>query len=250
MNLGNVTLAELDKLRTLRGVPATLVATGLCAVGLAVVFVAATLRQPVVPHQFTAPAVVDTSLRVVPYCQIGLIVLGIVTMASEYGGPQIRTTLVSVPNRILLLAGKFIAYLAVAAGTALITVAASVLTTETALGAHRAPIGTLWTTHDVRALLGAAGYLVLIGLLANAVAMLLRGFVASLVLMLTVVLVLSPVLAAITRLATYLPDRAGALLYQPDAHGLLTPTQGAAVLGTWIVVLLATAVIGFVTRDA
>lgn len=178
--------------------------------------------------------------------------LGIVTMASEYGGRQIRTTLVSVPNRTMLLSGKLIAYLTVAAGSALSTVAASVITTETALGAHRAPVGTLCTAQNLRTMLGAAAYLVLIGLLANAVAVLVRGFVATLVLMLTVVLVVSPVLAAVTRLAAYLPDRAGVLLYQPNLDGdaVLTPIQGAAVLGTWIAVVLGTAFVAFLARDA
>jgi hypothetical protein len=70
--------------------------------------------------------------------------------------------------------------------------------------------------------------------------------------MLTAVLVLSPMLAAITRLAAYLPDRAGALLYQstPDPGDVLTPVQGAAVLGTWIMVLLGAATVTFTARDA
>ena len=252
MGIGNVTLAELSKLGTLRGVPATIAATVACGAGLAALFAAATLRQPGAPHQLTGSAAVDTGLTTIPYCQIGLIVLGIVTTASEYGGPQIRTTLASVPNRMLLLAGKVVAYLAVATGTALISVGTSVLAAEAALGTHRAPIGTLGTAHNLGTMLGAAGYLVLIGLLANAVAVLIRNFVATLVAVLTAVLVLSPALAAITRLAVYLPDRAGALLYRstPDPDSALTPVQGAAILGAWIVVLLGTAAVTFTARDA
>ncbi|HEY0805849.1 MAG TPA: hypothetical protein VGD84_12320 [Pseudonocardiaceae bacterium] len=252
MSLPNVTLAELSKLRTLRGVAATIAATVVCGVGLATLFAAATLRQPGAPQQLTASAAVDTSLAAIPYCQIGLIVLGIVTTASEYGGPQIRTTLASVPNRMTLLTGKVVAYLAVAAGTALTTVGTSVVATETALGAHRPPVSALRTAHHLGTMLGAAGYLVLIGLLAIAVAVLVRSFVATLVAMLTAIVVLSPVLAAITKLAAYLPDRAGALLYQsnPDPGGVLTPVQGAVVLGTWIVVLLGAAAVTFTARDA
>jgi hypothetical protein len=252
MSLGNATLAELSKLSTLRGVSATLAATVLCAVGLTALFVAETLHQSLVPHQLAASAAVDTALRVIPYCQIGLIVLGSLTTASEYDGWQIRTSLASVPKRAMLLTGKLIAYLTVAVPTALTTVGTAVVATETALGGHRVPVGALCAAHNLLAMLGAASYLVLIGLLANAVAVLVRSFITTLVLVLTVVLVLSPALAAVTRLAAYLPERAGALLYQsnPDTDGVLTPVQGAAVLGTWIVVLLSAAAVAFIARDA
>ena len=221
MTFGNVTVAELGKLWTLRAVPATVAATVLCGGGLAALF--ARLSP------------VDAGLRVVPYCQIGVIVLGVVTAASEYDGSQIRTTLTSVPHRAMLLGGKLIAYLVVAAGTALATVLAA------ALGSHGAPV-------QVWLMLGAAGYLVLIGLLAGAVAVLVRNFVATLVLVLIVVLVVSPALAAVTRLAAYLPDRAGTVLYQ--SNGILTLVQGAAVLGTWLAMLLSAAAVSFTTRDA
>lgn len=238
MSLGNVTLAELTKLRTLRGVPATIAATIVCGAGLAALFVAEALRRPGAPR--TGP---DMGLESIPYCQVGLIVLGIATTASEYSGPQIRTSLVSVPNRMTLLTGKLIAYLIVATGTALAAVGASVIAAEPAFGA-------LWTAHNVGMMLGATGYLVVIGLLANAVAVLVRGFVTTLVGVLTIVLVLSPVLASVTRLAAYLPDRAGALLYRSDPGETLSSAQGAVVLSVWILALLGAAAATFNARDA
>jgi ABC-2 type transport system permease protein len=88
---------------------------------------------------------------------------------------------------------------------------------------------------------------VLISLLAGAAGLLIRNLVGTLVTMLSLVIVVSPLLASVTRFANYLPDRAGALLYR---SGALTPTEGGAVLGGWIVLVGAVAVVVFLRKDA
>ncbi|WP_052372899.1 ABC transporter permease [Amycolatopsis taiwanensis] len=246
--LRNVTVAELTKLRTLPAVPITITTTVLGTAALAAVFAASALRQPAVPPHLAASAVLDTGLQAILYGQIGFILLGIFAMASEYGGNQIRTTLVSIPNRISLIAGKTVAYLAGATLTALITVAALVTSTQTTLSEHGARVSDFFTARNLGTMLGATAYLVLIGLFANSVDILVRSLVTTLVMMLTLVLVLSPFLATITPVAAYLPDRAGSLLYQTVPTP--SPIHGAVIMGAWVAAMLTVAITVFTKRDA
>lgn len=252
-SLRNVVIAELSKLRTLPTVPVTIAVTVLGTVGLAVVLAASTLEQPGgLPPHFGTSFALGTALHAVGYGQTGLILLGILTAASEYSGGQIRTTLTSVPSRTLLMAGKTIAYLTAAALTALLAVATSSVAAQVTLGEHGLPVSELFAAKNVWALLGAATYLVLIGLLAYALAILTRNLVVALVTMLTLVFVVSPFLTTITTLAEYLPDQAGSQIYQPIsvATEVFTPVQGVTIMSAWIVLTLATAVVAFTKRDA
>lgn len=252
--LGNVTAAELIKLRTLPAVSGTIGATLLGATGLAIAF-AANARDQLgnsdTPFAGVSPET-HTGLQAVGYGQIGLILLGILTAATEYGGSQIGTTLTSVPSRMLVMVGKAIAYLTAASLTAVLAVAATFIAAHIALGEHGLSVRESLTGRSLGIMLGAAAYLVLIGLLAYAVAILTRNLVAALVTMLALVLVASPFLRTVTTLAAYLPDLAGAQMYQtePFAHDTMTPLQGAVVMTAWIALTLAWAVVAFHKRDA
>lgn len=207
--LSHVFAAELRKLTTLPAVHGTVAITVLATPGLALA----------------------AGFRAVEYGRLGLILLGILTVASEYGGSQIRTSLLSVPNRPLLLSGKVLAYLAVATPTALLTGALSIVAAE-APGA---------------ALPGTTVYLIMIGLLALAVAVLLRSLVGTVATLTSSVFVVSPLLAAVTEAAEYLPDRAGASLFRP---GVLSAWEGGVVMAAWLVITFAVTVVTFTRRDA
>lgn len=207
--LRHVFAAELRKLATLPTVHITVAVTVLATPGLALA----------------------AGFRAVDYGQLGLIMLGILTTASEYSGSQIRTTLVCVPNRPLLLAGKILAYLALATPTALLTGALSIVAAE-------APS---------TALPGTTVYLIMIGLFALALALLLRSLTGTAATLTALVFVVSPLLAAATEAAEHLPDRAGASLYRP---GALSPWEGGAVMAAWLMIALAITVVTFTRRDA
>jgi hypothetical protein len=234
--IGDSAGAELVKLRGLPPVLATVLGTVAAAVGLsAVVAASSSVADPV-----------QVTLRTIPYVQIGPILLGVLAVATEYAGHQIRTSLTAVPNRAVLLAGKAVAALAVAALTGVAAVAAGLAAAWITLAVRNAPPGPV----DGRPLAGAAVYLVLIGLLGFALTVLLRSLIPSLVTVLGLVLVASPVLSGATELARYLPDRAGGLLYLPDADAALTPVIGTLVLLGWITAVGAAATVAFLRRDA
>ncbi|MFC5835288.1 ABC transporter permease [Nonomuraea insulae] len=225
----NTIAAELAKLRTLPAVLVTVGVTVLAAAALGAALAAAPSGQPL--------TATEAALRTAGYTQTGLIVLGVLAIASEYAGTQARTSLTAVPVRSLLIAGKIVAYLVAAAVTALLALSAALagaLLTGLPMGG------------DGAALPRAAAYLVLIGLLALAVATLTRDAIAALATTLGLVLVLPPVLA--NAVADYLPGSAGARMYQPGPG--LTPQVGALVLAAWLAVALAAAILSFTRRDA
>lgn len=240
MHFTNVIAAELDKIRTLSAAVVTAAGTTLTGVAIAAALAghAANQGEP-------ASAIAVTN-QTVPYVQAGLILLGVLPVAHEHAGSQLRTTLVAVPNRRLLVTGKTLAALLAAALTSAATTGASLL----AAGLTQRLLDSPAPDSDAEPwmLLGAAGYLTLIALLAHAVALLVRHLVPALVGMLSLVLLLSPVLAGLTEHARWLPDRAGMQLYDLS-DTVLTATTGTLVLLGWISVIGAPAIARFITRD-
>ncbi|WP_433012813.1 hypothetical protein [Kribbella sp. CA-294648] len=219
-----VCAAELLKLRSLPAVSITLGVTLFCTTGLSVLLATND----------------ETPLQTIQYAQVGFILLGVLTVGSEYAGSQIHTTLLSMPNRLALLTGKAVAYGVTALAAAILTV--TVVFVAVQLSSDQ-PVG------DLAALLGAVAYLVLIGLFAAAIVTLTRNLLAAVVAMATLVLIVSPLLRNITTAASYLPDSAGMRLYQGADDGL-TVLQGSAVLVGWLAVAHLVSAATFLKRDA
>lgn len=238
--LARITAAELGKLRTL---PVAVVT----AIGTAVLgaLVAAALTAQRVDEGLAASAAAVTG-QTVPFLQIGLILLGVLPMSHEHAGGQLRTTLIAVPRRGLLLAGKGIATLlglALAASAAVGGIVAATMLTERLLDAPLAEdVAGQWPV------VGAAVYLVLVGLLAHVVAMLVRHLIPALVGTLSVVLIVSPLLTGLTRHARWLPDRAARELYDPT-DAVLTAATGTLVTLAWIALVGGIAAVLFVRHD-
>lgn len=224
----DVILAELIKLRSLPAVALTATATIVATVALSLVLAAHTPAAG--PTEITGRAVV--------YTQAGFILIGVLAVATEYRGHQIHTSLLSVPGRTLLLAGKVAAYLILATATSLIAAYAATIAASHAT----APSGTPGSP------LGVAAYLTLIGLYALLATVAIRHVEASLAGLLTLVLIASPLLRSLTRLTEYLPDRAAATLLLPDTSGV-PHLVGAAVAG-WIAAVATIAALALALRDA
>ncbi|MFJ3405887.1 hypothetical protein [Promicromonospora sp. NPDC090134] len=241
MRLLNVAAAELDKLRTLPA--AVLAAVGTAVVGVAL---AAALTASATAAQGEAVSTIDVMARAVPFVQTGLILLGVLPVSHELAGHQLRTTLAAVPRRGLLLAGKTVATLVAAVLTAVTTVGGLLGAATVTAYLTDAPV----TPGDVDARLvaGAVAYLVLVGLLSHAITLLVRGLVPALVGTLSLVLIVSPLLAALTEHARWFPDRAAAQLYAP-ADEVLTTTTGGLVMLAWIALVGAAGTVLFVRRD-
>ncbi len=237
--LGSAVAAELDKLRTLPAMLLAIAGTIVAGAALGSAFAAAAVAGRV------ALTATEATLSTVPYLQAGMLIVGAWPFTHEYAGSQIRSTLAAMPRRPRLLVAKTIATLVAAgltaAGTVAVTWAAGAIT----LRAHGIPEGDV----GLGSLAGAAGYLVLMGLLASGVALLVRHLVPTLVTLLSVVMIASPLLAAQSEHARWLPDRAAQQLYAAT-DAVLTPGTGSLVALGWVMAIGGIAALRFVRRDA
>ncbi len=145
-----------------------------------------------------------------------------------------------MPGRIRLAAAKTAAAALALAVTAVVTVAATAGAAAVVLrGGGAIELGPL---------LGAAAALLLVGLLAHALALLAGSLVPALVIGLALVLVVSPLLGAVTEHARWLPDRAAALLLGHE-DPVLVPATGTLVALGWIAVVGAAGLARLTRRD-
>lgn len=224
------TAAELQKLRALPAVALTVVAT----VAFTVVFTAA----------LGGPSEDMPVLQIIPFMQVGIILLGILPSAHEYAGSQFRTTLAAEPHRGRLLLGKTLAASIVVVVAVILTVGSGVLMAMVSGGAGSSSPGD-----DASRLLGAAVYLVLIGVFSHLVTVSVRYMIPALVGLLGVVVVFPPMIAAVTEHARWLPGEAGGLLYRSQSDAVLGPVTGALVLLGWILVAGVIAAVVMHRRD-
>lgn len=209
-----VVAAELLKIRTLPAAVATALGTVAVAAALA--------------------AVAELS-EIVVFVQIGPVLLGVLAVTSEYTGTQVRTTLIAIPDRMTALVGKTVAFLVVVSVTSGAACAAALLAGGPA---------------PADGVVGVVAHLVLVGLLAFAVAQLVRALVPALVGMLSLLLVGGPLLASLTEHARWLPDGAGRALYLPGSDAVLMQWAGGLVFVGWIAVVGGGAAWTFLARDA
>ncbi|WP_214401509.1 hypothetical protein [Pseudonocardia lacus] len=228
--VGGAVAAELVKIWTLPAAAATALGTAL----------AAALLTGVVAASADGIDAVAAVLAVVPPLQVGPVLLGVLIVASEYSGTQARTTLTAVPDRTVALVGKTTAFLVAVTATSAASCAAGLVVARVVAGGTASPSPVA----------GAAAHLALIGLLAFALALLLRALVPALVGALGTLLVVPPMLASVTEHARWLPDRAGSALYLPDSAAVLAPGVGLLVLVGWITVVGGAAAWAFLLRDA
>ncbi|GAA2685016.1 hypothetical protein [Actinoplanes palleronii] len=163
--------------------------------------------------------------QVLQFAQAGFLVLGVFATTHEYqAGGQIRTTLLAVPRRLLLVAAKVAALTAV-----VVPVAGVVAFTAMAPGGDAARVPAM------------SAYLTLTTLLAAAVGLTLRHTLPAVTVMLSTYLIASPALRA------RLPDDAAAWL--PDT-ALVDPPHGTVTLLLWAAATSALATTTLHLRDA
>lgn len=249
---GRTAVAELTKLRTLPGLvwvfAATVIATAVSAGGLTA-------------SSDTVPSAAASALALVPFVQIGFILLGVMSFTHEYAGKQIYASLVAVPQRVSLALTKVWVLGTVALGTALLSLGTALGTAALVLWLRDGSVDTsaaagladsTWsvaTSGEWWQLAGAACYLTLIAVLVQAIAMICRTLIPSLVVSLLLLVVLPPLVTQSPAIAKWLPDQAGSALYLPDGAASFRPLAGSLVLLGWVAVLGTTALIRFAKRD-
>lgn len=251
----SVLVSEWVKMRSLRSTALTLLAAVVAMIALGCLISWATnghwaRMDPAERARFNP---VDRSLAGVNLAQLAVGVLGVLLITGEYATGMVRATFAAVPTRLPVLWAKAVLYALVTFVLMLASAGLAFLGGQHFLGSHGT---TLAAPNAARAIVGVAGYLTLVGVLALALGFLLRntaGGIATLFAVLLVLPGLGQVLPTSWQQHTlpYLPSNAGAAFYslRPDP-GMLSPAAGLLVLGLWVAVGLAGAAYLLVRRDA
>jgi len=189
--------------------------------------------------------------------QIALVVFAVLTVGREYSSGTIRTSLVSVPRRGVFFGAKLLAAAVAMTGAALVTVVATFLAAQAALGEY----GISPTAPGAPSTMaGAVLYLLMIGLFAMGVTAMLRSSVAALGILVPILFLGSQGLGNVPRLKTvtqYLPDQLGAVAMHlsgpPDDPRWARdygPWTGLALMALWTAASLLGGYLVLRRRDA
>ena len=185
---------------------------------------------------------------------LGALILGVVTVSSEYtrtgadapGARQLTATLTAVPGRLRLLTAKGSALVLVTAVQGAVTAVATIVLTRLVHGAAVAPF------EPVR-VAAAVLYWTLLALLAYAVTLIFRNGVVTLTVFVvnSSVVSVSYLLTKVTPAAAYLPDIVGAHMFLRGGTGArIAPLTAGLVMTAWVAALLVLAGWLFRRRDA
>ena len=250
----DVARSELCKLLTVRSTYWTL--------GLAVMFNIglAALLAIFLPDQLGAEdkATLDTtrvSLGGIHLSQVAFGVMGVLVITSEYGTGSIRPSLSAVPRRRLLLAAKAAVFATIALAVAGASCFAAYLAFQAAMSDELLR-SDLADPGVVRALVGGALFLALLGLLGMGIGTIVRssaGAIAGLMSLLFVPPVLLELLPPSwrTTIGPYVPMRAGSQIFSLHGEtGALSAWAGLGVFGVYVTAALALAFVLINRRDA
>jgi ABC-2 type transport system permease protein len=255
--LGANIRAELTKLRSVRSTTWTLLAT----VGLAIGFGALVGVSQMSSWDNLDPA---ERLRFDPtffslsglwLAQLGVGVLGVLLVTSEYATGQIRATLGATPQRLTVLAAKATAFTGVVLAVGVVASFSAFLIGQR-IFATKGLETALSEPGVLRAVFGGALYLAGVGLLGVGLGTILRrtaGAVAALAGLLVVVPMVAGFLPSSFQesFGKFLPAQAGMSIFSvaPDPRAL-EPWTGYGVFLAYVVLALVAGGILLVRRDA
>ncbi|MCS5717924.1 ABC transporter permease [Herbiconiux sp. CPCC 205763] len=244
--------SEWIKLTTLRSTIWAYAILVLVQVGMGVVFVLASGGLTDATGQAANQLAVLPSTLGIMLGQLVISVLGVLVISGEYGTGQIRSSLTAVPKRLPVLWAKALVFGVSSFVVGLVAVFAAYAVTWPMLDARGITSDitdpSLWGS-----LVGGAGYLALIGLLAYFLGAVLRhtagGIAAALGLLLVVPTVLSFIQAEwATVIGQWLPGVVGQSLF--FGSEIFEPWQAVLVMLGWIAVVALPAAILLKRRDA
>ncbi|CAN5253555.1 ABC transporter permease [soil metagenome] len=265
LTFGGILNSELIKLRTLRSTIWCYAILVVVNVGLGVGLsglISGQLESSG-PSQQSAVTIATLALG---FSQLVIVVLGALVITGEYGTGMIRTTFTVAPRRVTALLGKALVFGVVTAVVGGLSILLTALLSAPILSVYGSAVDFGDAAYWV-ALLGAAGYLALVGLFSFALGAIIRNSAGGIAAALGAVLVLPTILsiiAAITQstvvqnIAAFLPSNAGARMYDYATGAAATstsdvitfePWQGGLIMLAWVVVLTIVAAVIVKRRD-
>jgi ABC-2 type transport system permease protein len=253
---GGALRSELTKIRSVRSTCWALVATVLVTVLIGALVCAFVLGASSGPRSsYYDPTYLSLTGLIIG--QLVIAVLGALTVTSEYATGMIRASLTAQPRRGVLFAAKVTAFTLVSLAAGLVAAFTSFLLGQAILS--RRDLGAaLGQPHVLRAVVGAALFLCVSGLLAFGLGALLRD-TAGAVGAATAVLFVSAAMSSFLpdswqeSAGKWIPFNAGSQVWStvsdPAAH-MLSPWAGFAVFTGYAAIAVAAGLAAFLRRDA
>jgi ABC-type transport system involved in multi-copper enzyme maturation permease subunit len=257
--LAGAIASEWTKLRTVRSTYWTLVAFVVVCVGLTagVCYAAAYRIEHPVGHEQLVLNATAQSLRLFTFLgPLILMVLGALVVTSEYSTGMIRTSLTAQPRRGNIFAAKLAVFAAVAVVLSVVTAFVSYLLGQQVLKSTGQST-TLSDPNVLRAVVGAALYVAVLGVMAYAIGLIFRHTAAAIATMAGIIFVLPLVTALLPAdwsndVTKWIPTSAGDALLQ-TAHQdptLFSPWAQFGVTAGYAVILLIIGAFLLRKRDA
>jgi ABC-type transport system involved in multi-copper enzyme maturation permease subunit len=213
--------------------------------------------------QGTVPATALTLFGLI-VAQLIIVVLGALTITSEYGTGMIRTSLGVLPQRGMWVTAKGLVFTVITFVTGLVSCFASFFIGQAILSTQHLGV-SIGSTDALRQVLGGALFLTVCGLMAFGLGLLIRhtaGAISAGVGLLFVLFVLYSIVANFLPVSwandinRWIPFNAGRLVWMTGpgsseaGQHLFAPWNGFAVFCIYAAVALAAGVYRFMQRDA
>ena len=268
VSFGGVLRSEWIKLRTLRSTAWCYLILVVLTIGLAALIASAFPTPDGTPNRETQQALwlMVTTLGI-NFGQLVAAVLGALVITGEYGTGMIRSTFAAVPKRLPAVIAKVLVFGVTTFIVTLFSLVVAALITAPLL-ANKGVHVDFGDAHVWLGLVGGAGYLALIGIVALGVGLIVRnsagGIAAALGLVLVVPIIFQVISGILQKamwpqnVASFLPSQAGGKLFAYPASNAATPDglvvldtwQGLLVLAGWVVLVLVVGSILVKRRDA
>jgi ABC-2 type transport system permease protein len=252
--LGGAIRSEFTKIRSVRSTYWTLLAMIVVTVGIGVLACLGAVAHPDRGPGFDATM---RSLAGLTLGQLIIVVLGALTVTSEYSTGMIRTSLSVQPRRGTLLAAKGLVFAAVSLVTGLIAAFGSFFIGQAILSTEQLGV-TLGDPDVLRAVIGGGLFLAVCGVLAFGLGALLRHTAAAITAsigLLFVLFVLTSFLPSSWQdhVDKWIPFNAGSQIWftvqDPGSH-MFAPWTGFAVFAGYAAIAVIAGAAAFLKRDA
>ena len=254
-----ILLSEWTKLHSLRSTRWSFLAATVLGIGLSCIFAAVTASHwsSMSLHDRLDRHPLDIALAGVNVAQLAVAVLGVLVITGEYSTGMIRASLTAVPKRLPVLWAKSAVFAAVTFVLMLPTVLIAFFGSQAILRNHHILQISFTAPGVARSVIGGAGYLVLVGVLALAIGAILRNTAGGIALFVFLLFVLPGITAILPSsvadsISPYLPLNAGTTVASVtfDNSHHLSSWGGFAVFAGYAALAVILAAVGLRRRDA
>jgi ABC-2 type transport system permease protein len=253
-----VARSEWTKLWSLRSTRWSLLAAVVSMIGLGILVAAVQMSRwsSLSPHDRSAFDAIDVGVSGYHFAQLAIGVLGVLVISAEYSTGMIRSSLMAAPKRLPVLWAKLGVFSAVTFVLMLAAAFVSFFAVQAIVTSHSLD-RTLGDPHALRAVVGTALFLTVLGALGTGLGALIRntaGGISAFVGLLFVLPGITALLPASTAdaITPYLPLNAGTTVATStfDNPHHLSSWGGFAVFCGYTAVVIALAAVRLSRRDA